>query len=244
MKPSNQRVPLSHFAAKTSLCNIHTDFECGNGECIDYLFTCDGIAHCKDKSDEKMQYCGKHPIDPTVLAASSSENPFSSSKISRDLCGMTNRLTSSNCTTHNMCDHYFVKFQLDNLAFSLSARSDNRNCRQGFRSCFNRRCVANALVCDGVDDCGDNSDEVYCKSERINDCNPAQNISNTAICTIYLSLCFYLKNKKCYLISSNQQSILTFRCNMWCFGMALPRLDLHSGLVQMQSGHRLRRRLG
>lgn len=47
-------------AAENSSCNIHTEFECGNGECINYQLTCDGIAHCKDKSDEKMQYCGKN----------------------------------------------------------------------------------------------------------------------------------------------------------------------------------------
>lgn len=46
-------------AAENSSCNIYAEFECGNGECIDYQFTCDGVAHCKDKSDEKMQYCGK-----------------------------------------------------------------------------------------------------------------------------------------------------------------------------------------
>uniref|UniRef100_A0A667ZSN6 EGF-like domain-containing protein n=1 Tax=Myripristis murdjan TaxID=586833 RepID=A0A667ZSN6_9TELE len=28
-------------------------FECGNGECINYQLTCDGVAHCKDKSDER-----------------------------------------------------------------------------------------------------------------------------------------------------------------------------------------------
>ena len=50
---------LSSSAAENSSCNIHTEFECGNGECINYQLTCDGIAHCKDKSDEKMQYCGK-----------------------------------------------------------------------------------------------------------------------------------------------------------------------------------------
>lgn len=48
------------FTAENSSCNIHTEFECGNGECIDYQLTCDGIAHCKDKSDEKMKYCGKY----------------------------------------------------------------------------------------------------------------------------------------------------------------------------------------
>lgn len=53
--------------ARNSSCDIHTEFECSNGECIDYQFTCDGIAHCKDKSDEKMQYCGKDLISPTDL---------------------------------------------------------------------------------------------------------------------------------------------------------------------------------
>lgn len=52
---SSRRCP----AAENSSCNIHTEFECGNGECINYQLTCDGVAHCKDKSDEKMQYCGK-----------------------------------------------------------------------------------------------------------------------------------------------------------------------------------------
>ncbi|KAK2516155.1 hypothetical protein Q9233_013855 [Columba guinea] len=44
---------------KNSTCNIYSEFECGNGECIDYQLTCDGITHCKDKSDEKLFYCGK-----------------------------------------------------------------------------------------------------------------------------------------------------------------------------------------
>lgn len=50
---------VSPCVAENSSCNIHTEFECGNGECINYQLTCDGVAHCKDKSDEKMQYCGK-----------------------------------------------------------------------------------------------------------------------------------------------------------------------------------------
>lgn len=45
--------------AKNSSCNIYSEFECGNGECVDYLLTCDGVPHCKDKSDEKLLYCGK-----------------------------------------------------------------------------------------------------------------------------------------------------------------------------------------
>lgn len=38
------------------------DFECGNGDCIKYTLTCDGMAHCKDKSDEKQSYCSECDI--------------------------------------------------------------------------------------------------------------------------------------------------------------------------------------
>lgn len=42
-------------------CGSVDDFECGNGDCINYSLTCDGMAHCKDKSDEKQSYCGEFP---------------------------------------------------------------------------------------------------------------------------------------------------------------------------------------
>lgn len=50
---------LFDVSAKNSSCNIYSEFECGNGDCVDYVLTCDGIPHCKDKSDEKLLYCGK-----------------------------------------------------------------------------------------------------------------------------------------------------------------------------------------
>lgn len=42
---------------------------------------------------------------------------------------------------------------------------DNRSCRKGFRPCYNQRCVATNRFCDGIDDCGDNSDEALCSSK-------------------------------------------------------------------------------
>lgn len=47
--------------ALNSTCNVHDEFECGNGDCIDFSRTCDGVVHCKDKSDEKQSYCSKVP---------------------------------------------------------------------------------------------------------------------------------------------------------------------------------------
>lgn len=47
---------------------MYSEFECGNGECIDYQLTCDGIPHCKDKSDEKLLYCGKCTICDVLVS--------------------------------------------------------------------------------------------------------------------------------------------------------------------------------
>lgn len=47
------------FPAENTTCHSVDEFECGNGDCINYSLTCDGRAHCKDKSDEKPSYCCK-----------------------------------------------------------------------------------------------------------------------------------------------------------------------------------------
>ncbi|XP_078065094.1 prolow-density lipoprotein receptor-related protein 1-like, partial [Mustelus asterias] len=38
----------------------------------------------------------------------------------------------------------------------------NRKCRTGYRRCINGRCLLTAKWCNGLDDCGDNSDEAFC----------------------------------------------------------------------------------
>lgn len=43
---------------KSSFCNSTTEFECGSGECIPYILTCDKISHCSDNSDELINFCG------------------------------------------------------------------------------------------------------------------------------------------------------------------------------------------
>lgn len=43
----------------------------------------------------------------------------------------------------------------------------NRSCRRGFKPCYNRRCVPHSKLCDGENDCGDNSDELDCKGKHM-----------------------------------------------------------------------------
>lgn len=68
--------------------------------------------------------------------------------------------SSSRCVTIPVL--YVCTVQAKSLSLPCSV---NRSCRKGFRPCYNQRCVANSRFCDGIDDCGDNSDEAYCSSE-------------------------------------------------------------------------------
>lgn len=52
---------LPSSTAVNSSCRAQDEFECANGECINFSLTCDGVSHCKDKSDEKPSYCSKQP---------------------------------------------------------------------------------------------------------------------------------------------------------------------------------------
>lgn len=56
---------------------------------------------------------------------------------------------------------------------STSSLAGSRKCKKGYLHCMNGRCVASRYWCDGVDNCGDNSDEVPCNSECLPGTRPA-----------------------------------------------------------------------
>lgn len=66
------------LTAINTTCNYIDEFECGNGDCVNYNLTCDGVPNCKDKSDEKQSYCGKgkHFSLPTQFKSSLSVLTF------------------------------------------------------------------------------------------------------------------------------------------------------------------------
>lgn len=66
--------PSPPSPAVNSSCRAQDEFACANGECINFSLTCDGVSHCKDKSDEKPSYCSKgprpHPQGPASRVSS------------------------------------------------------------------------------------------------------------------------------------------------------------------------------
>lgn len=122
-------------SALNTTCNIVDEFECGNGDCINYTLTCDGMANCKDKSDEKQSYCGKGFVFFFWVFFS--------------LKGLQ---------IHSHPQHQLF----DRTLFPVPA---NRVCKKGYRRCVNGRCVGHGSWCNGLDDCGDNSDEIFCNSK-------------------------------------------------------------------------------
>uniref|UniRef100_A0A673G160 Low-density lipoprotein receptor-related protein 1-like n=1 Tax=Sinocyclocheilus rhinocerous TaxID=307959 RepID=A0A673G160_9TELE len=174
--------------AQNTSCSSMDDFECGNGDCIKYTLTCDGMAHCKDKSDEKQSYCTnrvckkgyKRCVNGRCIGHSSWCN-------GRDDCGDNSDELFCNAT---LCtaDQFQCR---DKSCVSNSSRcnqvldcedaSDEMNCsasdcssyfRLGvnggtYQRCeFTTLCYAPSWVCDGANDCGDYSDERNCPGEK------------------------------------------------------------------------------
>ncbi|KAG9349405.1 hypothetical protein JZ751_027848 [Albula glossodonta] len=142
-----ERVLLEDNRSENSSCNIHSEFECVNGECIDYQLTCDGIPHCKDKSDEKIQYCDnrdcrkgfKHCYNQRCVANARFCDGV-------DDCG--DHSDEAYCNNYTDCSDYY----------KLGVKES------GFLSCNSTSlCVHPSWICDGANDCGDYADELNCQ---------------------------------------------------------------------------------
>ncbi|KAK7915952.1 hypothetical protein WMY93_011713 [Mugilogobius chulae] len=176
--------------ALNTTCNSIDEFECGNGDCIEYVRTCDGVPHCKDKSDEKQSYCAnrvckkgyRRCVNGCCVGHGSWCNGIND-------CGDNSDELFCN-TTLCTADQFQCR---DGSCISNSSKcnqkvdcddaSDEMNCTAtdcfsyfhlgvknvSFQKCeFTTLCYAPSWQCDGANDCGDFSDERNCPgSEKI-----------------------------------------------------------------------------
>ncbi|XP_072571437.1 low-density lipoprotein receptor-related protein 1-like isoform X1 [Paramormyrops kingsleyae] len=179
--------------ALNTTCNSIDEFECGNGDCINYSLTCDGMVHCKDKSDEKQSYCAHRTCKKgywRCLNGRCIGHGFWCNGV--DDCGDNSDEVPCNATLCRTADEFQCR---DGACITNSSRcnqvvdcedaSDEMNCsatdcssyfRLGvkgvtFQKCeMTTLCYAASWVCDGSNDCGDYSDERNCPDKRKSKC--------------------------------------------------------------------------
>ncbi|XP_049341186.1 low-density lipoprotein receptor-related protein 1B isoform X1 [Astyanax mexicanus] len=197
--------------SENSSCSVHTEFECGNGECIDYQLTCDGIAHCKDKSDEKMQYCDNRSCRkgyrPCYNRRCVANHRFCDGI---DDCGdNSDESYCSNVTcaaSESSCqDGTCIPISSwCNQVIDCADASDEKNCsntdcsefyrmgvaEKGFISCNSTAlCVHPSWVCDGANDCGDYADEMNCQASHAHRCEEGHFACPSGNCISSVWLC-------------------------------------------------------
>ncbi|KAM4582658.1 low-density lipoprotein receptor-related protein 1-like isoform 1-T1 [Fundulus diaphanus] len=167
-----------------STCTGVDEFECGNGDCVNYTLTCDGMAHCKDKSDEKQSYCANRVCKKGYRRCANGRCVGHSSWCNgQDDCGDNSDEVFCN-TTLCSADQFQCR---DGSCISNSSKcnqkvdcedaSDEMNCPPtdcssyfhlgvksvAFQKCeYTTLCYAPSWLCDGANDCGDFSDERNC----------------------------------------------------------------------------------
>ncbi|KAL2293805.1 hypothetical protein Nmel_018869, partial [Mimus melanotis] len=173
--------------ALNSTCNVD-EFECGNGDCIDFSRTCDGVVHCKDKSDEKQSYCSSrkckkgylHCMNGRCVASrywcdgvdncgdNSDEMPCNKTS-----CAATEfRCRDGTCIGNSSRCNQFIDCEDASDEMNCTATDCSSYFRLGvkgttFQKCEHTSlCYAPSWVCDGANDCGDYSDERNCPGGR------------------------------------------------------------------------------
>ncbi|KAJ8961610.1 hypothetical protein NQ314_005912 [Rhamnusium bicolor] len=142
----------------TNCTNTGDSFRCADGGCVPFHLTCDGIAHCTDRSDEEPGYCGYRTC-PLGWFPCQNKMCISLNLTCNgiDDCGDSTDELNCSCSEedHFRCSNgECILKKMPNC--TLLHGKDFVNCK------YTTACLHKDWFCDGDDDCWDNSDERNC----------------------------------------------------------------------------------
>ncbi|XP_050526629.1 modular serine protease-like isoform X4 [Daktulosphaira vitifoliae] len=143
-------------------CPIET-YECSNGDCIDFIFTCDGKADCSDNSDETESLCSSRSKSCPGFAFRCSYGACVSKSV---LCDGTFDCIDKSDENNTLC--YQTKFQSTTYQ-TIQGKTINilTECQSTQFQCDSGECIDSIYVCDGTADCQDGTDETEKNCENI-----------------------------------------------------------------------------
>ncbi|XP_014239724.1 sortilin-related receptor-like isoform X1 [Cimex lectularius] len=149
-KDGSDEVGCKHETPTDSICSSETSFKCNNQQCIPKTWICDGEKDCTDGSDEKN--CTNNKCEDFQFRCKITNHCIITDWVCDGVsdCGGNDTSDESNCThtDHNNPTPPII------------------NCLNNMFVCSNGKCVPNGWKCDGINDCGDMSDELGCSASR------------------------------------------------------------------------------
>ncbi|XP_050526634.1 modular serine protease-like isoform X9 [Daktulosphaira vitifoliae] len=143
-------------------CPIET-YECSNGDCIDFIFTCDGKADCSDNSDETESLCSSRSKSCPGFAFRCLYGACVSKSV---LCDGNFDCIDKSDENNTTC--YQTKFQnTTNPTIQVTTNKVLTECQSKQFQCDSGECIDSFFVCDGTADCQDGTDETRKSCENV-----------------------------------------------------------------------------